>query len=114
MEKKEKAAAEKKAAAGKKTATVKKAAPAKKAAEEKKAAPAKKPAARKPVKETVYLQYLGKEIDKDELTKQVKAVWTKQMKRKVSELESMTLYLKPEENMVYYVINGEVTGSIDL
>lgn len=75
-----------------------------------KKAPAKKAA----VKETIYLQYLGKEISKDDLMKQVKEVWTKQMKRKVADLKSVALYLKPEENMAYYVINDDITGSISL
>lgn len=82
-----------------------------------KAAPAKaaaKTAAKKEVKETVYLQYLGKEINKDDLMKQVKEIWTKQMKKKVGDMKSVTLYLKPEENMAYYVINEDVTGSIAL
>lgn len=91
-----------------------KAAPAKK--EPTKAATAKKAAAARKatVKETVYLQYLGKEINKDDLTKQVKTVWTKQLKKKVSDLKSIDLYLKPEENAVYYVINGDVTGSLEI
>ena len=66
------------------------------------------------LKEEVYLQYLGKEINKDDLMKTVKEIWTKQMKRKVGEMKSVALYLKPEENMAYYVINGDVTGSIVL
>ena len=81
----------------------------------------KKPAIRKPaaakktgVKETIFLQYLGKEINKDDIVKSVKEVWTKQMKQKVGDLKSIDLYLKPEENAVYYVINGDVTGSLDI
>ncbi len=75
----------------------------------------KKTAARKSaVKETIYLQYLGKEINKDDVVKSVKDVWTKQLKRKVGELQSIDLYLKPEENAVYYVINGEETGSLNI
>ena len=66
------------------------------------------------VKETVYLQYLGKEINKDDLVKQVKDIWTKELKNKAGDLKSVTLYLKPEENMAYYVINDDVTGSIAL
>ncbi|MEE0283914.1 MAG: DUF6465 family protein [Lachnospiraceae bacterium] len=66
------------------------------------------------VKETVYLQYLGKEINKDDLVKQVKDIWTKELKNKAGDLKSITLYLKPEENMAYYVINDDVTGSIAL
>ena len=66
------------------------------------------------VKETIYLQYLGKEINKDDVVKSVKEVWTKQLKNKAGDLKSIDLYLKPEENAVYYVINGEVTGSLDI
>lgn len=78
-------------------------------------APAKKaPAKKAAVTETVYLQYLGKEINKDDLVKQVKEIWTKELKNKAGDLKSITLYLKPEENMAYYVINDDVTGSIAL
>lgn len=97
---------ETKAAAKKETAkpaTAVKAEPAKKA-------PAKKAA----IKETVYLQYLGKEISHQDLVKQVKEVWTKQLKKKVGEIKTITLYLKPEENAAYYVVNDDVTGSIAL
>ncbi len=66
------------------------------------------------VKETVYLQYLGKEIDKDDLMKKVKEVWTKELKNKVGDMKSVTLYLKPEENRAYFVINGDVTGSVEM
>ncbi|MCI8318515.1 MAG: hypothetical protein HFG96_08330 [Lachnospiraceae bacterium] len=83
---------------------------AKKAVAAKKAAPAKKAA----VKETVYLQYLGKEINQNDLMKRVKEIWTKDMKQKTGDLKSVTLYVKPEENMVYYVLNNDVTGSIGI
>jgi hypothetical protein len=83
-------------------------------AEAKKAVTQKSATKKTAVKETVYLQYLGKEINKDELTAQVKEIWTKQLKKKVSELKSITLYIKPEENRVYYVINDTETGSIAL
>lgn len=76
---------------------------------------AKKTTAKKTaVKETVYLQYLGKEIDKDDLMKRVKEVWTKELKNKVGDMKSVTLYLKPEENRAYFVINGDVTGSVEM
>ncbi len=88
---------------------------------EAKKAETKKPAIKKPavakkaaVKETIYLQYLGKEINKDDIVKSVKDVWTKQLKKKVGDLKSIDLYLKPEENAVYYVINGDVTGSLNI
>lgn len=107
-----KMAAEKVAeAVGKTKAAVKKAEKATKEAAAK--TPAKR-TTRSAVAETVYLQYLGKEINKDDVLKQVKEIWTKQLKRKVGEMKSVTLYLKPEENKAYYVINDEVTGSVDL
>ena len=81
-----------------------------KGVEEKKAAPAKKAA----VMETVYLQYLGKEINQNDLMTRVKEIWTKDMKQKTGDLKSVTLYVKPEENMVYYVLNNDVTGSIGI
>ncbi len=87
---------------------------AEKTEKEVKTTAAKAPAKKTTVKETVYLQYLGKEIDKDDLMKQVKEIWTKEQKRKVSDLKSVSLYLKPEENAAYYVINDEVSGKIEL
>lgn len=77
-------------------------------------AAAKAPAKKAVVKEEVYLQCFGKEINKDDLMKTVKEIWTKQMKNKVGDMKSVALYLKPEENKAYYVINGDVTGSIEL
>lgn len=96
-------------------AVAEKAEEVKEAVKETAKAPAKRTTTRKTaVKETVYLQYLGKEINKDDLVKQVKDIWTKELKNKAGDLKSVTQYLKPEENMAYYVINDDVTGSIAL
>ena len=96
-------------------AVAEKAEEVKEAVKETAKAPAKRTTTRKTaVKETVYLQYLGKEINNDDLVKQVKDIWTKELKNKAGDLKSVTLYLKPEENMAYYVINDDVTGSIAL
>lgn len=96
-------------------AVAEKAEEVKEAVKETAKAPAKRTTTRKTaVKETVYLQYLGKEINKDDLVNQVKDIWTKELKNKAGDLKSVTLYLKPEENMAYYVINDDVTGSIAL
>lgn len=96
-------------------AVAEKAEEVKEAVKETAKAPAKRTTTRKTaVKEMVYLQYLGKEINKDDLVKQVKDIWTKELKNKAGDLKTVTLYLKPEENMAYYVINDDVTGSIAL
>ncbi len=80
-------------------------APAKKAAAKK--APAKKAA----VKESVSVQFSGKSYTTEELVKIAKDVWKYDLKKKASDFQSVELYVKPEESQVYYVINGEVSGS---
>ncbi len=83
--------------------------------EAEKKAPAKKaPAKKAAVKEEVVLQFDGKEIKTADLMKQVKTIWTKELKKKVGDMKSVSLYVKPEECAVYYVVNGDVTGKIEL
>ena len=44
----------------------------------------------------------------------VKKIWTDVMNKKEFDLKEITLYLKTDDNAAYYVINGEVTGKINL
>lgn len=75
-------------------------------------AAAKKPAAKKAeLKSEVHIQFEGKSYAQEDLMKMAKDVWKYDLKQKVGELESVELYVKPEENMVYYVMNKEFTGS---
>ena len=86
---------------------------AKKAAAKKtttKTAAAKKTA----VKETLNLQFAGKSYTTEDLVKIAKDVWKYDLKQKVGDFKSVELYVKPEENAVYYVINGDVTGKFDI
>lgn len=108
--------AAKKAAPAKKE-TAKKAAPAKKEAT-KKAAPAKKetvkkaaPAKKVAVKEVVNFQFSGKSYTPDDLLKICKDVWKYDLNGKEADFKTVELYVKPEENTAYYVINGDITGS---
>ncbi|MDE7250340.1 MAG: hypothetical protein K2N82_10770 [Lachnospiraceae bacterium] len=94
----------KKAAAVKKTAVKK--APAKKAAVPKKAA-----AKKAEVKETVNFQFSGKSYTPDALLSICKDVWKYDLNGKEEDFKSVELYVKPEENTTYYVINGDITGS---
>lgn len=66
------------------------------------------------VKETVYVQFMGNEVSTDEIMKKVKENWTKVLKNKVGDMKSVTLYVKPEEGKAYFVINDDVTGSVEL
>ena len=82
---------------------------------EKKAATVKEPAAKKvEVKNTVHVQFAGKSYSQDDLVKMAKDVWKYDLKQKASDFKSVELYVKPEESIVYYVINKEFTGSFDI
>ena len=84
---------------------------AQKAAPEKKA-PVKKATAKKAeVKSSLYVQFAGKSYAQEDFMKMAKDVWKYDLKQKASALASVELYVKPEESMVYYVMNKEFTGS---
>lgn len=109
-------------AAVKKTAEAKKT-EEKKATEAKKAAAAKKtttgtgrgrkPAAAKKaeLKSELHLQFGGNSYTQEDMVKIAKDVWKYDLKQKVGDLESVELYIKPEDHAVYYVMNKEFTGS---
>lgn len=96
-----------------------KAATAATAAEGKEAVPVKKAPARKaPVKKevkpaeteaSVYVQYAGKQIAAKEILEAAKAAYVKA--HKDTEVKTIEIYVKPEEAVAYYVVNGE--GSDD-
>ena len=65
-------------------------------------------------KQTIYVQYMGNETTTDDIMKKIKEYWTKELKKKVSEMKSVTVYVKPEEGKAYYVINDEIKGDIEL
>lgn len=46
-------------------------------------------------KQTIYVQYMGDEITTDEIMKKIKEYWTKELKKKVSEMKNVTVYVKP-------------------
>ena len=111
-----------------KTSTAKpateKEAPAKKTVTKKvteKAATVKKTAVRKTssrktvsLNTEVYVQWLGKEVFEKDIIESVKKIWTEEMGKKEKDLKDVKIYIKPEENAAYYVINGDVTGAVGL
>ena len=100
----------------KKTPAAKKApakkAPAAKKETVKKETVKKEPAAKKPVvKEEVNFQFSGKSYTSEDLIRITRDVWKYDLNGKEEDVKSIELYVKPEENTAYYVINGDVTGS---
>lgn len=65
------------------------------------------------MKSTLYVEYQEKQLEEKDLVAKAKKVWTATGK-KASELTSVQLYVKPEENMVYCVFNDDVTGEFPL
>ncbi len=76
-----------------------------------KKAPAKKTVKKAELKSAVYVQFAGKSYAQEDLIKIAKDVWKYDLKQKAGDLTSVELYVKPEESMVYYVMNKELTGS---
>ena len=89
-----------------------KAAP-KRAAKTKTAAkkPAAKRAAKEEVKVSMNVQFGGKSYTTEDLVKIAKDVWKYDLKQKAMDFKSVELYVKPEDGMAYYVINGKEAGS---
>ena len=104
---------EKKPAAKKATATKAK---AEKAEKEVKEVAEKKPAAKrttkKAVKTTLVVQAAGKEVSMEDAIARVKEAWVA-AGNKETDVKEIALYVKPEENAIYYVVNGDVTGRVD-
>ncbi len=97
----EKKTAEKKTAA-KKTAVKK--------ADTKKTA-AKKTTAKKPVDSKVYIQFYGKQITASDVAASCEADYKANNK---AAIKSIDIYVKPEEDTAYYVVNGKVEGKVSL
>lgn len=72
----------------------------------------KKAAKKKEMKVKAFVEYYGKQVEEKEMIARVKKAWTKSG-HKVGDIKEMDLYIKPEENAIYYVINGAETGSIE-
>ena len=74
---------------------------------------AKKAAAKKEIKTSLFVQCFGKEVEEKDMIASVKKAWTKENGKKVGDIKTITLYVKPEEAAVYYVINGTDTGKVE-
>ena len=81
------------------------------AKKETKKAPAKKAPAKKTAAKTtknVFVEFCAKQISADEIVD--KCVNAFKAENKGKAVESVEVYIKPEENVAYYVINGVADG----
>ena len=89
-------------AAAKKPATKK--APAKKAAKAESAA----------IKANIVLQYADKNVTFDTLVENAQNVYQYDMGKNLADVKKLDLYVKPEENTVYFVVNDKELGNYGL
>lgn len=75
---------------------------------------AKKVNAKSEVKGTVHFEFGGKTYTPEDLLKICKDVWKYDLNGKEEDFKSVELYVKPEENVTYYVINGDCKGSFNI
>lgn len=80
-------------------------------AKPKKTAPKK--AEKKEAIQNIYVQFGGKEILTSELVEKVTEKWVS-LGHRASSIKSLNLYVKPEDQAAYYVINGKESGKIEL
>ena len=66
---------------------------------------ARKTTAKKEIKVSAFVEYFGKQVEEKDMIARVKKAWTSSGK-KIGDIKTMELYIKPEESAVYYVING--------
>ncbi|MDY3987408.1 MAG: DUF6465 family protein [Peptoniphilaceae bacterium] len=65
------------------------------------------------MKTNLYIQFQGKEVEEVALVEQVKKYW-KEAGKKIKDIHSIDLYVKPEESCAYYRVNGEAqTGRVE-
>ena len=65
------------------------------------------------MKSTLYVEYQEKQLNEKDLVATAKKLWTESGK-KASELTSLQVYVKPEENKVYCVYNDDITNDFSL
>ena len=97
--------------AGVKKETAAKKAEGRKTTAVKKAVAEKNTASKEAIKQTVSVQFSGKSYSTEDLVKIAKDVWVYDLDGKEKDFKSVDLYVKPEENTVYYVMNKDFMGS---
>lgn len=74
----------------------------------------KTPGRKAATKAVVHVQFSGKSYTTEDWVKSAKDVWEYDLNRNPEDFKSVELYVKPEENKVYYVINGDVSGDFNI
>ena len=65
------------------------------------------------INQQMILQFNGREFDLGAVEANVKKNW-KESGKKLSDIVDLDIYVKPEEAAVYYVVNKETEGKVEL
>lgn len=68
---------------------------------------------RKTLKTSFFIQHEGREVEDKEIIAKIKETWVSELGNKISDMKTLTTYIKPEEQSIYYVINDSINGRID-
>ena len=66
------------------------------------------------VKESISIQFAGKEYTTEQLVQIAKDVWEHDLAKNPADFKEVKLYVKPEEAKAYYVINDSESGSFNI
>ncbi|HIR00046.1 MAG TPA: hypothetical protein IAB23_10300 [Candidatus Scybalocola faecavium] len=65
------------------------------------------------MKTTLFVEYGQNQTEDKALIAKVKELWVN-AGNKIKDINTLNLYVKPEEDSVYYVVNEDFTGKISL
>ncbi|MBO4864074.1 MAG: hypothetical protein J5517_06900 [Eubacterium sp.] len=65
------------------------------------------------MKTNVYIEFYGEQINQADVIKDAEKIW-KDAGNKPANLKKLEVYIKPEDDRVYYVFNGDITGSFPI
>ena len=55
----------------------------------------------------IYVQYMGQEFDQQEIVERIITKYMQESGRARSSIKSLDVYIKPEDQTAYYVLNGQ-------
>lgn len=56
--------------------------------------------------QNIYVEYQGKQYEQQDIINRVKDAWA-QSGHRIASIKTLDIYIKPEDNAVYYVVNGK-------
>lgn len=65
------------------------------------------------MKENFYIEFYGEQILQSDVVAEAKKIW-KDSGKKAADLKKLEIYVKPEDDRIYYVFNGDESGSFPI